>query len=98
MKAKQLPGGLDEWLKTRTVVIGAVNWLKANENRRARRANNNEKKPKPSPLAKTLGIPTGIELVPLLKFEVRPQAAVRGRRVTDAGAGFPTCWGEVRPR
>jgi hypothetical protein len=31
MKAKQLPGGLDEWLKTRTVVIGALNWLKANE-------------------------------------------------------------------
>ena len=26
MKAKQLPSGLDEWLKTRTVVIGGVNW------------------------------------------------------------------------
>ena len=34
MKAKQLPGGLDEWLKTRTIVIGAVNWLRANENRK----------------------------------------------------------------
>jgi hypothetical protein len=30
MKAKQLPGSLDEWLKTPTVVIGGVNWLEAN--------------------------------------------------------------------
>ena len=71
MKAKQLPDGLDEWLKTRTIVIGALNWLKANENRRARRANDNERIPKPSSSAKTLPIPTGVKLVPLLKFELR---------------------------
>ena len=80
MKAKQLPGGLDEWLKTRTVVIGAVNWLKANENRRARRANENERTPKPSSIAKT-GIPTSIKLVPLLKFELRrPGCSARRKR------------------
>jgi hypothetical protein len=35
MKAKQLPDGLDHWLKTRTAVIGGVNWLQANLNRPA---------------------------------------------------------------
>ena len=71
MKAKQLPGGLDEWLKTRTIVIGAVNWLKANENRRARGANDNERTPKPSSIEKTPRIPAAIKLLPLLKFERR---------------------------
>jgi hypothetical protein len=37
MKAKQLPDGLDHWLKTRTAVIGGVNWLQANLNRPASR-------------------------------------------------------------
>jgi hypothetical protein len=36
MKAKQLPGGLEEWLKTRTIVIGGVNSLAGNSHRPAR--------------------------------------------------------------
>ena len=80
MKAKQLPSGLDEWLKTRTIVMGAVNWLKANENRRDRRANDNERTPKPSSIEKTLRIPAAIKLLPLLKFELRlPGCCARPR-------------------
>ncbi len=89
MKAKQLPGSLDEWLKTRTVVIGAVNWLKAGENRRARRANDDEKTPKPSSMAKTLRIPTWIKLVPILNSSCDVQAAVRGQRVIDVERSSP---------
>ena len=37
MKAKQLPNGLDHWLKTRTVLIGGVDSLQANLNRPAPR-------------------------------------------------------------
>ena len=37
MKAKQVPNGLDHWLKTRTVVIGGVNSLQAYLNRPAPR-------------------------------------------------------------
>ena len=44
MKAKQLPNGLDHWLKTRTVVIGGVTSLQANLNRPAPGANDNKRK------------------------------------------------------
>jgi hypothetical protein len=70
MKAKQLPGSLDEWLKTRTVVIGAVNWLRVSENRHARRGDD-ERTPKQWLIAKTLRIPRWIKLVPILNFELR---------------------------
>lgn len=83
MKAKQLPASLDEWLTTRTVVIGAVNWLKAGENRRARRANDDEKTPKPSSMAETLRIPKWI-----LNSSCDIQAAGRGQRVIDASAAL----------
>ena len=93
MKAKQLPGSLDEWLKTRTVVIGAVNWLKPNENRRARRANDNARTPKPSSIAKTLRILTWIKLVRFSNPSCDAQAALRGQRVNDVSVGCSMCPG-----
>jgi hypothetical protein len=68
MKAKQLPGGLDEWLKTRTVVIGGVNSLGVNANRAARRANDNKRKPERWLFGKTVRLPTWIKLLPRFKF------------------------------
>ena len=43
MKAKQLPNGLDHWLKTLTVVIGGVTSLQANLNRPAPRSQRQQK-------------------------------------------------------
>jgi hypothetical protein len=82
MKAKRLPASLDEWLTTRTVVIGAVNWPKAGENRRARRANDHERTPKPSSIAETLRIPKWIKLVPILRFELRRRRVAEAARAS----------------
>jgi hypothetical protein len=69
MKAKQLPDGLDEWLKTRTIVIGGTNWLAASGDRDTRRSN--ERKPNRSSFAKAIRVLTRINLVPLFKFAPR---------------------------
>jgi hypothetical protein len=75
MKAKQLPGSLDEWLKTPTVVIGGVNWLEANLHVPAQRARDKKGKPERSSFAKAVDIHRWSKLVPLFKF--RPRGAVK---------------------
>jgi hypothetical protein len=71
MKAKQLPDGLDEWLKTRTIVIGGTRWLAASGDRDTRRAN--ERKPNRSSFAKAIRVLIRINLVPL--SQIRPARA-----------------------
>jgi hypothetical protein len=76
MKEKQLPGGLDEWLKTATVVIGGMNWLAANRDMQAQRAS--QRKPKRSPFAETTRIPDGSSSCRFSSSRPAVLAALRG--------------------
>ena len=71
MKTKQLPDGLDHWLKTRTIVIGGTKWFAAHGNTYARRLN--EQKSKRSSFARTIHTLKG-DLVPRFKFMPRSLA------------------------
>jgi hypothetical protein len=71
MKAKQLPNGLDHWLKTRTVVIGGVTSLQANLNRPAPRSQRKQKEIGAVVIRKHCSYPFRIKLVPRFKFEAR---------------------------
>ena len=69
MKAKQLPGGLEEWLKTQTIVIGGVNSLAANANRPARGGDDEVRKLERSSSTKTVRLLTWIKLVPFFRMQ-----------------------------
>jgi hypothetical protein len=71
MKPKQLPDGLDEWLKTRTFFIGGVSSVEANSKRSVRRANGNKKKPESASFAKTARVRKRIILVPPFESATR---------------------------
>lgn len=88
MKAEQLPGDLEEWLKTQTIVIGGAKWLAADGDTYAQRGDKERRKR--SPFAQIIRIPRGVKLVPLFKFMPRSLAFFATRRVTNATAGSPT--------
>ena len=78
MKAKQLPNGLDHWLRTRTVVIGGIN---------SPRLPRQQEEPGAVAIRRGL-FGLRIKLVPRFKFETRGRAALLGQRVTGC-AGSP---------
>ena len=69
MKAKQLPGGLEEWLNTQTIVIGGVNSFAANSHRPARRVDDEERKLERSSSPQTVRLLTWIKLVPFFRMQ-----------------------------
>ena len=68
MKAKQVPGGLDEWLKTPTPIIGGINWRDVALNEPGRRANLKERRPQKLSSGKTVLIGIWSKLVPCFRL------------------------------
>lgn len=68
MKAKQLPGDVEEWLNSQTIVIW-VNSLAANAHRPARGGDDEERKLERSSSTKTVRLLTWIKLVPLFRMQ-----------------------------
>ena len=94
MKAKQLPGSLDRVAQNPNGRHRRGELAQAQfENRPARRANDNERTPKPSSIAKTLRTLTWIKLVRFSNPSCDAQAALRGQRVNDVSVGCSMCPG-----
>ena len=74
MKAKQLPNGLDHWLKTRTVVIGGTS-LQHNLNRPAARSQRQQEE-------------TGAEVIRKTLYGPVQGQARAAFQIRDAGAGL----------
>jgi hypothetical protein len=71
MKAKQLPNGLDHWLKTRTVVIGGGNSLQTHANGPAPRRQQQQEETGATVPRRGLFVPPIAKLVSHFKFETR---------------------------